>query len=754
MKRDVAIVLIALLSLCLSIAHAMEPARSADDLIESIGVCGHWNFAHTPYVKAFEQSKQRLRELGVRYLRDDQLSLRNVEIFNELGIRTQVIIWPDMAKHLDEIRQNPAAVTGIEGPNETNGRPVNYQGIAKFPDSTIAYQRDLYDIVKADPILKNLPVIAPSVAWFDATAKLAPMTQFDYGNIHSYSGGRVPTNIDRYLSDAYTLVGKGNILKPIIATETGYHTAFGIRSEGHQGVTPTARTKYIPRLLADYFNMGITRTYLYEFACSFEQANEAGLKSEAQYGLVNFDMTPTPAFTTLKNFIAILAEPGKTFQPQALDMTLDSAVKTVHHTLVQKSDGTYFLLLWNDVPVYHVEQHDPKYGTDIDNPTVKASIQLPAMPLGDIQVYRPTQSDAPISTLKAQYAFDMQVPDEMLILSFKLPAQSKQSVQPPHTLLSKCDAGTVNLQWQVGQGQNNMAGYFVYRLGKCLGFTDKTQWSDTVPLPGVGYPYAIRAVDQQGNVSDAVQTTVMTPAVFPDLIVTDVTWAPAQPMPGDKVRFTATIKNIGQADSPAKPLGVSFFVDGKHICWSLGHKDAIKPGEVVTLSPDGGPNGNTIWLATAGTHQIMIHADDINRFPEADDSNNKFTKPITIAGATDGMADLIITSFTLKPVNPKAGDEVLFLATTKNIGTGPTDNPTVGISFFVDGKQVAYGIAKGILQPGQEAVIRSVYGPANKATWTCDGNAHTITAATDDVNRIKESDENNNKQTMNLQAAQ
>ena len=180
MKCHCAIILSLVFAISVKSLLAVEPVRSADDMIESIGVCTHWAFTDTPYGTQFTTAKQLLDELGVRYIRD-RFTQPNIEIYNDLGIKTTAIIIPDMDYYLDLIRQRPEAVVAIEGPNETNIWPISYQGYTTFPQSTRMFQNDLYNIVKNDSLLSQIPVIATSTAYMGNNTPLAPLTSFDFG---------------------------------------------------------------------------------------------------------------------------------------------------------------------------------------------------------------------------------------------------------------------------------------------------------------------------------------------------------------------------------------------------------------------------------------------------------------------------------------------------------------------------------------------------------------------------------------------
>ncbi len=629
MKTCWAVIVSTLLTVFALPTHAMEPAVRADDMIESIGVCTHWTYNDTPYGKEFPKAKKMLKELGVRYIRD-RFTQRNVEIYNELGIKTTAIVMPEMETYLSLIRKHPDAVAAIEGPNESNLWQINYEDKKGFPDATRLFQNDLYQAVKNDPILKRIPVIATSTAYMGNNTPLYPLNSFDYAVIHSYPNGRSPSHLQHKLDNAQKLLEIGQIARPVIATEAGYHTAYGMGSRESQGTTDWAKAKLIPRLLTEYFKQGVVRTHIYEFICTHEHQNASGKRAEAKFGLLTYYMAPTAAYTAMKNFITILNDNDADFSPKALDLSINSSVDTLHHMLIQKGDGTYYLLLWNDVEVYNQDVHHPDYGKNIYNPDVAVTVSLPNVPMNTVKLYQPIHSDQPLDQVQPSAHLKLQVPDDMLIVSFKLPDAKTQTIGSPRNLTSSATTHDVSLAWDAPSKSPDIKGYFVTRLGQVIGFTTQNKYHDTITLPGLGYTYTVTAVDEHGNVSEPAKHVAMTEATFPDIIVTDVTMQPQKPQVGEKVTFKATIKNIGKYPSPAITHGIAFRIDKRVVCWADSYKTPLAPGQEITLTANAGPAGKKHWIAIQGKHTLTAHVDDQDRFREDDESNNKLTIPIEI----------------------------------------------------------------------------------------------------------------------------
>ena len=127
--------------------------------------------------------------------------------------------------------------------------------------------------------------------------------------------------------------------------------------------------------------------------------------------------------------------------------------------------------------------------------------------------------------------------------------------------------------------------------------------------------------------------------------------------------------------------------------------------------------------------------------------------PVAIAAATvDAFPDLIVKSLRVVPESPQEGDVLHFEAGIENVGKAPTeDGVTIGTKFSVDGKTVCWcDNVRGPLAPGQPLTIRANSGPAGAATWIMTRGSHQITAMVDDINRIIESNENNNRLSITV----
>ena len=119
----------------------------------------------------------------------------------------------------------------------------------------------------------------------------------------------------------------------------------------------------------------------------------------------------------------------------------------------------------------------------------------------------------------------------------------------------------------------------------------------------------------------------------PDIVVASIYTTPAVPQEGDKVVFSAVVKNIGTASTPDGVItGVKFTVDGynNQYMWSDTYTASIKPGESVVLTANGGVNGNSWTASSVGSYKVTAHVDDVNRYKESNEYNNTLSYSYTV----------------------------------------------------------------------------------------------------------------------------
>jgi hypothetical protein len=402
-------------------------AKSADAFVDSIGVNTHLGYTDTQYYSNYNTVKQKLVALGVRHIRDGGSSDDMIFKMKDLaaqgiktnyvespvsGVRPNSSYWvnPPAANKpgyniVDFVKQvGTNVIESVEILNEIDLTYNNYYWHAgdtakvnNDPNSPLYWvnyvrsvTQDTWSALKNNPATSNVNVIGPSLGMTYDYNNKSPLGDLsgsvDQGNFHPYPGGGNPfsypfsydtlskyywygnfpsVNIDeyRYAFDVYAPPFGS---KPMVATETGYNT-----SKSGNAISERIHGKYMPRLFLEYFRKGIARTFSYEFV---DEWNDLG-NPEANFGLLRNDLTPKPAYTALKNLIGVLQDPGSSFTLGSLDYTLNvtpppgyNLTQYVHNLLLQKRDGTFYLVLWHEIS-----------DADISSTPVR-EVQPPAMP--------------------------------------------------------------------------------------------------------------------------------------------------------------------------------------------------------------------------------------------------------------------------------------------------------------------------------------------------------------------------------------
>jgi hypothetical protein len=405
-----AIALIALFMLPAAASAAPVQARSAASFVDSIGVNTHTYYSDTVYASEFGTITQRLRELGIHHIRENLVPNRpdQYQHLNDLaaaGIKSTLILGaPEdgsagLAKLTSILGSSlRGSVDAVEGPNE-----YDLHGGSDWMSKLAPYQSELYTAIKSNPATSALPVVGPSLGNTNSDGSDVSGS-LDYGNIHSYPNGEAPEdNVPRMLSMAGEMSGS----KPVMATETGYHTAVNWSGD-HKPVSEAAEATYMPRLFLDYFNRGVARTFSYELVDEFPNAGND--EPESNFGLLRNDLSPKPAFTALRNLTTILADPSSAFAPGALDYSVTGNTDGLQQLLLQKSDGSFYLALWRDESVWDNQSLTPETAAS-------GSVQLNiAETLASAEEFQPNSSGQPLRALATGGPIIVKVGPQVTIL--------------------------------------------------------------------------------------------------------------------------------------------------------------------------------------------------------------------------------------------------------------------------------------------------------------------------------------------------
>ncbi|ADW71509.1 hypothetical protein [Granulicella tundricola] len=337
---------------------SLEAARQSDSFVDAVGVDTHLSYDNTPYYREWPKVSALLRSSGIRHIRDGyhdwEPSSAFVKEHRELalaGIHTTYIIPNDPKTTSDDIVRFSHLVKdleALEAPNECDAGQNCGGGGKRGIENAVNFQ----PLLHRTGDLLDVPVLGPSFTSQEAYAGVGKLSQMmTMNNLHVYFGGRNPGNqgwgagdpeghnygsLDWWIDQARL---DGDHL-PVTITETGYLMP--------EKPTPYTLPRplggaYIMRTLLLAFNHHVTRTFLYELLDEV---------SSPDYGLLTADLQDKPAFTALRSLIKLLSDPGPPFAPDALPYELRGGDKNLGHTLLQKRDGTFFLIVWNEESQY------------------------------------------------------------------------------------------------------------------------------------------------------------------------------------------------------------------------------------------------------------------------------------------------------------------------------------------------------------------------------------------------------------------
>ncbi len=391
-------------------------AAQADSFVSSLGLSTHVSYTGGVYgTKWATVIRPKLLELGIRNIREEMVTNSTVvarirDLANE-GIRLTGGCWPKKnssgvyvtsdASHCIWMANayGTAVISAFDGWNEPDG--LGCKGCADWATKWVQWQTTFWNAVHASGTWNSKKMLGNSLAHAnDADAVGLHSSILDFGNLHSYPCGVnaqcMPSNVSNSWIPQWNKIDGG---KPDYVTETGFHTCIPCG-----GMSFTAQGKLTGRLWFEYWNRGIIRTHFYEL---IDQHVDMTTR-EANWGILTNAGTAKPSFTTTKNIIALLKDPGSSFTPGLLNFSLSGGPSSVHRTLVQKRNGHFFIAIWNEIPVWN-----PTSKTDISNSNVSVTLTLGSSKT--IKVYNPGASTTALSTTTGTSTV-LSVPDEVRLV--------------------------------------------------------------------------------------------------------------------------------------------------------------------------------------------------------------------------------------------------------------------------------------------------------------------------------------------------
>jgi hypothetical protein len=387
------------------------------------------------------------------------------------------------------------AIIGIETNNEPNIAEFqfNYNGDG-FVNSngTITeqgqgwnqgnrnYLRDLSQAIRNNSTLRGRTIIGPAIAYGwgpeyksaidrdrggNLESVLVPFQSQDkrlLGNLHNYNAFGYPpsigfTNWDGSNDWWYCLsrgmgttsscssLGLGGTTSstgtfegtyptiPLAATETGYANRDRTNPTADpnpSSVTEWVTARYLPRQILEHYRRGMRLTTLYELMDVYDPGQAHG-----GFGLIRRDLSRRPSFYTVKGLLNLLKDSSTSFTPGSLDyaVTVPSGNTTVRRLLFQKSNGEFYLVLWNEAFNWAVNwSTQPASTSEVRTSPIRVSLQVNSA-VSSITQYRYDEANnytlvsTPISLQNGQVQID--VPDIPIFI--KLSGAVAQGTKTP-----------------------------------------------------------------------------------------------------------------------------------------------------------------------------------------------------------------------------------------------------------------------------------------------------------------------------------
>jgi hypothetical protein len=395
--------------------YSLHVSRAAD-FIHSLGVNTHLG---NPSYDNVGLVLDQLAYIGVHHIRDwfpEQiwpLQYAQISTLASAGVKLDALlpnINPvDLDVHIANLaafaHAHPGVVTSVEGPNEIDASPIVYREMEGI-DAVQALQKDLYAAVHGNAELAGVPVYNFTTAWLPPSAYgIGDMSAYaDNANVHGYvpNGLRpadwLPQTIQNFASNVPG--------KPIVVTETNYYTLPQDSDWG--GVNQDVQAKYGLYTALDNWKAGIAATFFYELRDQGSDANR-----ENNFGLFQANGSPKSLAIALHNLTTILSDPGagaNSFELRPLTISFSGLPCTASAQLLQKSDGTSDLVVWDEQQIWDSVHHAQRAAMASD-----VTIFLQSS-VSEVQIFDPLLSSAPVTTYHDVSQFTFHLLDAPLVL--------------------------------------------------------------------------------------------------------------------------------------------------------------------------------------------------------------------------------------------------------------------------------------------------------------------------------------------------
>ncbi|MDR0872523.1 MAG: CotH kinase family protein [Prevotellaceae bacterium] len=155
-----------------------------------------------------------------------------------------------------------------------------------------------------------------------------------------------------------------------------------------------------------------------------------------------------------------------------------------------------------------------------------------------------------------------------------------------------------------------------------------------------------------------------------DLVVTSVSWSPANPVVGDQIVFSAVITNQGNtAKNNNTKIGVTFTVNGS-TTWCDTYKAPLAAGASTTVTANSSVSGINYWTApSAGSFTVTVVVDDDNLTSESNENNNTKIATVIVAAPTTDVTIQALGNKTNLNNNGSNFAALIVKSTSPSLGT-------------------------------------------------------------------------------------
>lgn len=346
----------------------MTTAITADAFLNTLGVDTHIGIAGA--YSNLSEVEQDLSYLGVPIVRDSVDSTSAISLWQQVAQATGVKFddfmpegapaWDQSALALVPQLKQDGLLAYVEGGNEEDDSYAVSNG------NSLAWTAQFQQQVYAMGQQEGIPVINMSFGsgwtaannWEGDYPNVGNLSAYtDFANAHTYPnvGQTSDSAIQQLNGDALLAAGQ----RQVITTEMGWQT---------NQFSATQIAQNMVDATFDGIKDGDAGTWFY------------GLydDSSGAWGLFNSDGTPRASATAMHNLTTLLQDNGSTassFQAGSLDYSLSGTQSGDNSFLMQKSDGSFWIGLWDESAGQHtvtvnlpsaassIEVYDPITGT-------------------------------------------------------------------------------------------------------------------------------------------------------------------------------------------------------------------------------------------------------------------------------------------------------------------------------------------------------------------------------------------------------